>query len=106
MHLDGVPGQLLAGAAVGAFLMLFALLSRGGLGMGDVKLGVVLGLFLSRYVLDALIVGLLAAGVLSLGVLATRGLSVGRKTPIPLGPFLAFGGLVALLIGPSLLSAT
>jgi len=106
LHLDGVPGQLVAGVAVGAFLMLFAVLSRGGLGMGDVKLGVVLGLFLSRYVLVALVVGLLASGVLSLGVLAARGISVGRKTAIPLGPFLAFGGVVALLVGPSLLSAT
>jgi prepilin signal peptidase PulO-like enzyme (type II secretory pathway) len=39
-------------------------------------------------------------------VLAVKGLSVGRKTKIPLGPFLALGGVVALLAGPSLHLAT
>jgi leader peptidase (prepilin peptidase) / N-methyltransferase len=106
MHLDGLPGQLVAGVAVGAFLMLFAVLSRGGLGMGDVKLGVVLGLFLSKYVIVALVVGLLASAVLSIAVLVSRGISVGRKTAIPLGPFLAFGGVVAVLAGPHLLAGT
>lgn len=102
LHPGGIPGQLLAGFATGAFLTLFALLSRGGLGMGDAKLGVVLGLCLSRYVVTALVVGLLASALFSLGVLASRGISVGRKTAIPLGPFLALGGVVALLAGPSL----
>jgi leader peptidase (prepilin peptidase)/N-methyltransferase len=106
MHPSGVPGQLLAGLATGAFLTLFALLSRGGLGMGDAKLGMVLGLYLSKYVLIALVVGLLASGLFSLGVLAARGVTAGRKTAIPLGPFLALGGIVAVLAGPWLLSAT
>ncbi len=99
---SGLPGQLLAGVATGAFLTLFALFSRGGLGMGDAKLGLVLGLYLSRYVVLALMVGLLASAVFSIGVLARRGLSAGRRTAIPLGPFLALGGVVALLAGPSL----
>ncbi|HEX3804633.1 MAG TPA: A24 family peptidase [Solirubrobacteraceae bacterium] len=106
LHLSGLPGQIVAGLAAGAFLTLFALLSRGGLGMGDAKLGFVLGLYLSKYVLVALIVGLLASAVFSLGVLASRGLAEGRKTAIPLGPFLALGGVVAVLAGPWLLSAT
>lgn len=106
MHPAGVGEQALAGVAAGLFLLAFALLSRGGLGMGDVKLGVMLGVFLSRYVAVALVVGSLASGVLSLGVLARRGLSVGRKTAIPLGPFLAFGGVVALLAGASLWPST
>lgn len=103
MHPSGVPAQILWGLGAGAFLMFFAIISRGGLGMGDVKLAVVMGLFLSRYVLVALVIGLLASGVFSLGVLAVRGVSAGRKTKIPLGPFLAFGGVVAVLLGPSLL---
>ncbi len=103
MHPTGVPAQILWGLGAGAFLMFFAMISRGGLGMGDVKLGVVLGLFLSRYVVVALIVGLLASGVFSLGVLLARGVSEGRRTKIALGPFLAFGGIVAVLAGPSLL---
>jgi leader peptidase (prepilin peptidase) / N-methyltransferase len=106
LHASGVPGQLLAGVATGAFLMFFAIVSRGGLGMGDAKLGIVLGLFLSKYVLLAMVVGLCASAVFSIGVLAVRGFKVGRKTAIPLGPFLALGGVVALLAGPSLHLAT
>lgn len=106
LHPLGLPGQLLAGFATGAFLLVFAMLPGGGLGMGDVKLGLVLGLYLSRYVLLALVVGLGASAVFSLGVLVVKGLSVGRKTKIALGPFLALGGVVALLAGPSLHLAT
>jgi leader peptidase (prepilin peptidase)/N-methyltransferase len=106
LHASGLPGQLLAGLATGAFLLLFALISRGGLGMGDAKLGIVLGLYLSKYVLLAMVVGLGASAVFSIGVLAVKGLKVGRKTAIPLGPFLALGGVVALLAGPSLHLAT
>lgn len=106
MHPSGVPGQLLAGVATGAFLTLFAIVSRGGLGMGDAKLGIVLGLYLSRYVIAAMAVGLIASALLSIGVLVVRGFSAGRKTAIPLGPFLALGGVVAVLVGPHLHLAT
>lgn len=106
MHPSGLGAQALGGLGAGAFLFAFALLSRGGLGMGDVKLGVMLGVFLGRYVVVALVVGLLASGVFSVGVLARRGVAAGRKTAIPLGPFLAFGGVVALLAGASLWPST
>jgi leader peptidase (prepilin peptidase)/N-methyltransferase len=106
LHPSGLPGQLLAGLATGAFLIFFALISRGGLGMGDAKLGIVLGLYLSKYVVLAMVVGLGTSAVFSIGVLAVKGLKVGRKTAIPLGPFLALGGIVALLAGSSLHLAT
>jgi leader peptidase (prepilin peptidase)/N-methyltransferase len=106
LHPSGLPAQVLAGVATGAFLTLFAVVSRGGLGMGDAKLGVVLGLYLSRYVLLAMVVGLLASAVFSIGVLVVRGIAEGRKTAIPLGPFLALGGIVAVLAGPTLHLAT
>lgn len=106
LHPSGLPGQIIAGFATGAFLTIFALASRGGLGMGDAKLGVVLGLFLSRYVIVAMAVGLLASAIFSIGVLFVKGLSEGRKTKIPLGPFLALGGIVALFFGPQLLGQT
>lgn len=102
MHPSGVPAQAFAGVATGAFLILFAVMSRGGLGMGDVKLGLVLGLFLGRMVLPALVVGLGASGVFSLGILVRYGLARGRRMTIPLGPFLAVGGAVAVLAGPAL----
>lgn len=106
LHPSGLPAQLVAGVATLAFLTFFAVVSRGGLGMGDAKLGLVLGLFLSRYVITALVVGLLASGLFSIGVLIAHGLRAGRKTAIPLGPFLALGGVVALLAGPTLHLAT
>jgi leader peptidase (prepilin peptidase) / N-methyltransferase len=106
LHPFGIPAQLIAGFATGAFMVFFAIVSPGGLGMGDAKLGIVLGLYLSRYVLLALVVGLGASAVFSIGVLTVRGISSGRKTKIPLGPFLALGGVVALLAGPSLHLAT
>jgi prepilin signal peptidase PulO-like enzyme (type II secretory pathway) len=103
LHPSGLAGQVVAGFATGAFLTFFALISRGGLGMGDAKLGVVLGLFLSKYVIAAMAAGLLASAIFSVGVLAFRGLSAGRKTAIPLGPFLALGGIIALWLGPHMI---
>jgi prepilin signal peptidase PulO-like enzyme (type II secretory pathway) len=102
MHPSGLPAQLLAGFATGAFLTVVSLISRGGLGMGDAKLGLVLGLYLSRYVVLAMAVGLLTASFFGIGVLVVRGFREGRRTAIPLGPFLALGGAVALLAGPHL----
>jgi leader peptidase (prepilin peptidase) / N-methyltransferase len=106
VHPGGLPAQLLWGIGTGTFMFVMAVIARGGLGMGDVKLGAVLGLFLSRYVVYALAIGLLASALFGTAVLARRGLAVGRKTKIPLGPFLAFGGVIAVLAGPWLLSST
>ncbi|HEU4703556.1 MAG TPA: prepilin peptidase [Conexibacter sp.] len=100
--LDGVPQQLIAGAAAGGFLLLAALARPGGMGMGDVKLAGMLGLFLGREVAVALLVALLAGTLVGLGVMARRGVGAGRRTAIPFGPFLALGGVVALLAGPTL----
>jgi leader peptidase (prepilin peptidase)/N-methyltransferase len=95
-------------AAVGAasFLLLPALLTRGrGMGAGDVKLVVALGAFLGAPVAVALMAGFLAALVPSIVLIAARGLSAGRKSKIPFGPFLAIGGAVGWFVGPELLDA-
>jgi leader peptidase (prepilin peptidase)/N-methyltransferase len=97
-----VPEQLIAGAAAGGFLLLFALAYPGGMGMGDVKLAGVLGLFLGRSVAVAILGGVLAGTVIGLGIMARVGVEKGRKTAVPFGPFLALGGIVGLLLGPSL----
>jgi leader peptidase (prepilin peptidase)/N-methyltransferase len=101
-HPTGVPEQLIAGAAAGGFLLLFALAYPRGMGMGDVKLVAVLGLFLGRSVGAALLVGLLAGTVLGAAIMARRGVAEGRKTAVPFGPFLALGGVVGLLAGPAI----
>jgi leader peptidase (prepilin peptidase)/N-methyltransferase len=97
-----VPEQLIAGAAAGGFLLVAALARPGGMGMGDVKLAAVLGLFLGRDVAVALLVALLAGTLVGVVVIARRGAQRGRKTAIPFGPFLAAGGVVALLAGPAI----
>ncbi|HET6448365.1 MAG TPA: prepilin peptidase [Conexibacter sp.] len=101
----GVPQQLLAGAAAGGFLLVAALARPGGMGMGDVKLAAVLGLFLGWQVGVALLVALLAGTLVGLAVIARRGVTEGRRTALPFGPFLALGGIVALLAGSQLLAA-
>lgn len=97
---SGVPEQLIAGVAGAGFLLVFALAYPRGLGMGDVKLAGVMGLFLGRSVAVALFVGVLAGAVFGAAVIARRGVAKGRKTAIPFGPFLALGGLVGILAGP------
>lgn len=98
----GVEEQLIAGAAAGGFLLAFALAYPRGMGMGDVKLAAVLGLFLGRYVAVALMVGVVAGTVAGVAVMSRRGVAEGRKTAVPFGPFLALGGIVALLAGPAI----
>jgi leader peptidase (prepilin peptidase) / N-methyltransferase len=96
-HPAGLPQQLIAGAAAGGFLLLAALARPGGMGMGDVKLAGMLGLFLGRDVAVALLVALLGGTVVGLVAMARTG--QGRKTAIPFGPFLALGGVAALVAG-------
>ena len=68
--------------------------------MGDVKLAGVMGLFLGRAVGPAMLVALLAGHRWSASaIMARKGRAEGRKTAIPFGPFLAFGGLVGLFVG-------
>jgi leader peptidase (prepilin peptidase) / N-methyltransferase len=101
----GVPEQLIAGAAAGGFLLIFALVYPRGMGMGDVKLAAVLGLYLGRAVAPAVFAGVLAGAVFGGVVMARLGVARGRKTAVPFGPFLALGGLIGLFWGPALVHA-
>jgi leader peptidase (prepilin peptidase)/N-methyltransferase len=87
-------------AALGAALFLFLplLVYPSGLGMGDVKLALLLGAGLGWAVVPAFVVGLLAAFLAAVVILARGGLAA-RKTALPFAPFLALGALVALYIG-------
>ena len=99
-----LPEHLLAGLAAGGFLLLAALAYPGGMGMGDVKLAGVLGLFLGRAVGPAMLVALLAGTLVGALVIARRGAREGRKTALPFGPFLALGGLAGLLAGDAVVA--
>jgi leader peptidase (prepilin peptidase)/N-methyltransferase len=101
----GLPEQLLAGLAAGGFFFAAALAYPAGMGMGDVKLAGVLGLFLGWEVAVALFVALMAGTVVGVAVIARKGAREGRRTAVPFGPFLALGGVVALLAGDALLDA-
>jgi prepilin signal peptidase PulO-like enzyme (type II secretory pathway) len=94
-----MPGSFLshlaAGAALGAFFFVFG--AFGGLGIGDAKLGFLIGLALGAQTFGAMLIAFAGLLVAALYVLATRGMSA-RKDAIPFGPFLALGGIVAFLL--------
>jgi leader peptidase (prepilin peptidase) / N-methyltransferase len=100
----GEPGRLIAAAAAGGFLLLAALAYPGGMGMGDVKLAGMMGLFLGAAVAPALLIALVAGVALGAVVIARKGAQAGRKTAIPFGPFLALGGLLAVFLGHQLVA--
>ena len=90
----------LAGLAVAGFLFALATVYPGGMGMGDVKMGGMLGLFLGPYAALAVFVGAFS-GAVAYAVLVAAG-RLERGSPLPFGTFMAFGGLVALFAGPGL----
>jgi leader peptidase (prepilin peptidase)/N-methyltransferase len=94
--------HLIAGAAAGGFLLVAALAYPGGMGMGDVKLALVMGLFLGRNVAPALLAGFLLGSIVGGAIMARKGVKAGRKTKVPFGPFLAVGGLVGLFFGDAI----
>jgi leader peptidase (prepilin peptidase)/N-methyltransferase len=91
-------------AALGAGLVLFVIVLAypRGMGMGDVKLSLLLGAGLGFPVVVALFFGFIAAFVPA-AVLLIRYGGAARKRAIPLGPFLALGGVVALFAGHEIL---
>ncbi len=95
----GEPARLIAGVAAGGFLLLAALARPGGMGMGDVKLAGMMGLFLGPSVAVAIFVALLSGVLVGAVIMARKGTSEGRRTTIPFGPFLALGALVAVFAG-------
>jgi leader peptidase (prepilin peptidase)/N-methyltransferase len=108
LHFASTPSRALtyliaALAAGGAFLVL-NLVSRNGIGMGDVKLAALLGAGLGTAVVGALVIGSLSLFPFALAVLVRGGLQA-RKSTLPFGPFLAFGGLFVLIVTPLVASA-
>jgi leader peptidase (prepilin peptidase) / N-methyltransferase len=90
--------HFLAGLALGGFFFAFAAIFPGSIGMGDAKLGFLLGLALGAKTLSATLIAFAGLLVGALYVLATRGLSA-RKDSLPFGPFLALGGILAFFLG-------
>jgi leader peptidase (prepilin peptidase)/N-methyltransferase len=98
------PEWVLGGIGAALFLFVFAVAYPRGMGMGDVKLALLLGVMLGRDVPVALMVAMLSALVPAAVLLGRHG-GAARKMRIPFGPFLALGGVVALFAGGAILSA-
>ena len=96
-----VPERLISALAAGGLLFVAALAYPRGMGMGDVKLAALMGLYLGSSVAAALLIALAAGSLVGLAMMARYG-AAARKQAIPFGPFLALGGIVALLVGPEL----
>jgi leader peptidase (prepilin peptidase)/N-methyltransferase len=96
------PEWALGALGASGFLFAAALVYPKGMGMGDVKLALLLGAMLGRNVTVALMIGCLSA-LVPAAVIAVRHGSRARKIAIPFAPFLAFGAVVALFFGDTIL---
>ena len=95
---DRAPEWILSALGAAVFLFVPSVIKRGAIGMGDVKLALLLGASLGYAVLAAMTIGFVASVPVALYMLMREGASA-RKKYLPLGPFLAFGTLVVLLSG-------
>ena len=98
---------LVCGAVMGGFYLLLVLIYPRGMGLGDVKLAGVLGMYLGWAGWGALVVGTFAAflvgGAFSLVLVATR--RAGRKSGIPFGPWMLVGAGLGIVVGEPLWQA-
>jgi leader peptidase (prepilin peptidase)/N-methyltransferase len=96
-----VPDLKHAAIGCGIGLVLFLLIvvfSRGGMGLGDVKMAALMGLMLGYpSVLVAIFLAIIAGGIIAIVLLVTK--KKGRKQAIPFGPFLALGTMLAMIWG-------
>jgi len=107
---DGIGWKdALAGTVVGGGLFVLIIvgsalvIGQPGMGVGDVKLGAMIGAFLGwKLVLLTILLSVLIGGPLAAALLATG--RKGRKDPVPFGPFLALGGMISLFWGDALLA--
>ena len=91
---------VLATLGAGSFFLIAFLTYRAGLGLGDVKFALLLGAGLGKAVVLGIFLGMFAAGIAGFVLIARHGLEA-RKQTIPLGPFLALGAVISLLLGGS-----
>jgi leader peptidase (prepilin peptidase) / N-methyltransferase len=96
-----LPVRAIAAVAAGGLFFLVALAYPRGMGLGDVKLAAVMGLFLGRNVAPAVLIALLVGSAVGLTMILRSG-AAARKQAIPFGPFLALGGVAGLLCGDQL----
>lgn len=101
VDLSELPEHLIAGAGAFTFLLLAALAYPAGMGMGDVKLGGAMGVYLGLSIVPAMLVAFVSGTLVGVGMMVREGLAA-RKKGVPFGVFLALGGVVGVLAGPEL----
>jgi leader peptidase (prepilin peptidase) / N-methyltransferase len=95
-------GSLLGVLIGGTFFYLIALVSRGGMGGGDIKLIAMIGAFLGwQGVLFTIFSGALLGSLVGVGLMLLG--KKGRKDKVPFGPFLACGAILFILCGDDLI---
>jgi len=100
---------MMVGGAMGAlaFMGLLHVISRGGMGEGDVRLSPLLGAFLGwlnpGLVAIGLLFGFLGGSIIGVALMVAGNAT--RKTAIPFGPFLALGAIVAVFVGQRTIDA-
>jgi leader peptidase (prepilin peptidase)/N-methyltransferase len=102
---DFLPEAVIAAVAGGGFFFVAAVLYPRGMGMGDVKLAGMLGVYLGRAVAPAIFIALIAGVAVGAAIIARKGAAEGRKTAVPFGPFLALGAIVAFFVGDDLVDS-
>lgn len=101
-ELLGIVNSLIGLAAGFGLFYLIAVLSRGGMGGGDIKMMGMVGAFIGwKGVLLTTLLGSLTGALVGVGLMALN--KAGRKTKIPFGPYLAFGALISLFFGTPIL---
>lgn len=96
--------HLAAGGIAFGVLLATVLVYPRGLGMGDVKLAGVIGLYLGAAAAPAILAGFAAGSLAGLGLVARHGRAARGRT-LPFAPFLALGGLIGVLFGAGLVDA-
>ncbi|WP_415959131.1 prepilin peptidase [Streptomyces sp. 021-4] len=100
-HAGSWTSGLLGGLVLGGFYLLLFLINPNGMGFGDVKLALALGVALGWYGWEVLFLGgfagFLFGAAYGLGLVLLR--RAGRKTGIPFGPFMIAGALTGVLLG-------
>jgi leader peptidase (prepilin peptidase) / N-methyltransferase len=101
---DNIDDSLIAGGIAFMALFLAAVAYPAGMGMGDVKLAGVMGIYLGSGVAPAMLAAFLAGSIVGVVIIAREGADA-RKKGVPFGPFLALGGIIGLYWGPELVDA-
>ena len=99
----GITNAALGGAVGFVILLLIAIVSRGGMGWGDVKLAALIGLATGfPLVFFSLIMGAIIGGIVAVALIIAKKKT--RRETIPFGPFLALAAMITLLWGSNILS--